>query len=130
VTLLTCFACCAVYTYSQFELRTLSLMPGDVLFLTALTGLTHLVLEGVSLQLKSDGSGGVEAVTALAQSLRACARVCEREISGVWCCTAPMCSKRTCVVQGRCVNFCNDCIGTGRRINDCVEHCCRMNNLV
>jgi hypothetical protein len=39
------------------------------LFLTALTGLTQLELNDVSLQQKSDGLGGEVAFTALAQSL-------------------------------------------------------------
>jgi hypothetical protein len=53
----------------QLQLTNLCLAPGDVMFLTALTGLTHLDLNHVNLQQKSDDTGGGVVVTALAQSV-------------------------------------------------------------
>jgi hypothetical protein len=63
-----CATIAGLKALKQFELKGLHLVHGDVMFLTALTGLTLLDLYDVNLKQKSEGSGGEVATTALAQS--------------------------------------------------------------
>jgi hypothetical protein len=90
-----CAALAGLKGLRQLRLEQLCLAPGEVLFLTALTGLTHLVLDtvdGVSLQQKSDGSGGEVAVRALARSMtqlrHLALKYCEIDLSSMEVMTA------------------------------------------